>query len=215
MSAQKKPEIERVCSVTEAKNQFNALLNFVQTPDAVAVIESHGRPKGAIISFEELETLRKLLADQIKATERTNLVQSQNFREALEKAMLQYTNNQITSAEMIAQLLELAKWVREANESGKALGLSPEENAFYDALAANGSAKEAMQSDQLRLMARELAEMVKKMPKLDWTQRESVRADLRRKVRRLLAMYGYPPDLSEDATQLVLKQAELSTSVDE
>jgi len=162
-----------------------------------------------------LETLRKLLADQIKATERTNLVQSQNFREALEKAMLQYTNNQITSAEMIAQLLELAKWVREANESGKALGLSPEENAFYDALAANGSAKEAMQSDQLRLMARELAEMVKKMPKLDWTQRESVRADLRRKVRRLLAMYGYPPDLSEDATQLVLKQAELSTSVDE
>ena len=69
-----------------------------------------------------------------------------------------------------------------------------------------------MKSDALRLMARELAEMVKKMPKLDWTQRESVRADLRRKVRRLLAMYGYPPDLSEDATQLVLKQAELSTS---
>ena len=73
------------------------------------------------------------------------------------------------------------------------------------------SAKEVMQSDQLRLMARELAEMVKKMPKLDWTQRESVRADLRRNVRRLLAKYGYPPDLSEDATQLVLKQAELST----
>lgn len=158
-----------------------------------------------------LETLRKLLADQIKASERTNLVQSQNFRQALEKAMLQYTNNQITSAEMIAQLLELARWVREAKESGRALGLSPEENAFYDALAANRSAKEAMQSDQLRLMARELTEMVKKMPKLDWTQRESVRADLRRKVRRLLAMYGYPPDVSEDATQLVLRQAELST----
>jgi type I restriction enzyme R subunit len=68
-----------------------------------------------------------------------------------------------------------------------------------------------MQSDQLRLMARKLAEMIKEMPKLDWTQRESVRADLRRKVRRLLAMYGYPPDLSEDATALVLKQAELST----
>jgi hypothetical protein len=77
--------------------------------------------------------------------------------------------------------------------------------------AENGSAKDVMKSDQLRLMARDLAEMVKKMPKLDWTQRESVRADLRRKVRRLLAMYGYPPDLSEDATQLVLKQAELST----
>jgi hypothetical protein len=75
----------------------------------------------------------------------------------------------------------------------------------------NGSAKEIMKSDTLRLMARELAEMVKRMPKLDWSRRESARADLRRKVRRLLAMYGYPPDLSEDATQLVLKQAALST----
>lgn len=158
-----------------------------------------------------LETLRKLLTDQIKISERTNLVQAQKFREALEKAMLGYTNKQITTAEMIARLMELAKWVREAKQHGQDLGLNTEEVAFYDALAENGSAKEVMQSDQLRLMARELAEMVKKMPKLDWTQRESVRADLRRKVRRLLAMYGYPPDLSEDATQLVLKQAELST----
>lgn len=160
-----------------------------------------------------LETLRKLLADQIKFSERSNLVQAQKFREALEKAMLGYTNKQITTAQMIAQLLELAKWVREAKRHGEDLGLTDEEVAFYDALAENGSAKEVMKSDQLRLMARELAEMIKKMPKLDWTQRESVRADLRRKVRRLLAMYGYPPDLSEEATQLVLKQAELSTEL--
>jgi type I restriction enzyme R subunit len=159
-----------------------------------------------------LETLRKLLTDQIKISERTNLVQAQKFREALEKAMLGYTNKQITTAEMISKLLELAKWVREAKKHGQDLGLSSEETAFYDALAENGSAKEIMKSDQLRLMARELAEMVKIMPKLDWTQQESVRADLRRKVRRLLAMYGYPPDLSEDATQLVLKQAELTTT---
>jgi type I restriction enzyme R subunit len=158
-----------------------------------------------------LETLRKLLNDQIKISERTNLVQAQKFREALEKAMLGYTNKQISTAQMIAQLLDLAKWVREAKRHGEELGLSNEETAFYDALAENGSAKEVMKSDQLRLMARALAELVKKMPKLDWTQRESVRADLRRKVRRLLAMYGYPPDLAEDATQLVLKQAELST----
>jgi type I restriction enzyme, R subunit len=158
-----------------------------------------------------LETLRKLLTDQIKISERSNLVQAQKFREALEKAMLGYTNKQITTAEMIAQLIELAKWVREAKKHGQQLGLGEEEIAFYDALAENGSAKEVMKSDTLRLMARELAEMVKKMPKLDWTQRESVRADLRRKVRRLLAMYGYPPDLSEGATSLVLKQAELST----
>lgn len=122
-----------------------------------------------------------------------------------------HCDKQITTAQMIATLLDMARWVRDMKNRGHDLGLTTEEISFYDALAENGSAKEAMKSDTLRLMARELAEMVKKMPKLDWTQRESVRADLRRKVRRLLAMYGYPPDLSEGATQLVLRQAELST----
>lgn len=158
-----------------------------------------------------LETLRKLLTDQIRVTERSNLVQSKKFREALEDAMLRYTNKAITTAEMISRLLDLAKHLRAAQRHGQAIGLSDEETAFYDALAENGSAKSIMKSDTLRLMARELAEMVKKMPKLDWTERESVRATLRRNVRRMLAKYGYPPDLSEDATQLVLRQAELST----
>lgn len=159
-----------------------------------------------------LETLRKLLNDQIRISERTNLVQSRKFREALEDAMVRYTNKAISTAEIIARLIELAQHFREAQRHGEQLGLSQEETAFYDALAENGSAKEVMKSDQLRLMARELAEAVKQMPKLDWTQRESVRADLRRQVRRLLAKYGYPPDLSEDATQLVLKQAEVSSN---
>ena len=158
-----------------------------------------------------LETLRKLLTDQIRVSERSNLVQSKKFRLALENAMVRYTNKAITTAEVITYLLDLAKHLREAQRQGQELGMTTEESAFYDALAENGSAKEAMKSDTLRLMARELAEMVKKMPKLDWAQRESVRAGLRRTVRRLLAKYGYPPDLSEDATQLVLRQAELST----
>jgi type I restriction enzyme R subunit len=159
-----------------------------------------------------LETLRKLLNDQIRVTERSNLVQSRKFREALEDAMLSYTNKAISTAEMISRLIDLAKSLREAQRHGEELGLSGEETAFYDALAENESARDAMQSDTLRLMARELTEMVKKMPKLDWTQRESVRATLRRNVRRLLAKYGYPPDLAEGATQLVLRQAELSTA---
>ena len=158
-----------------------------------------------------LETLRKLLNDQIRVTERTNLVQSKKFREALEDALLRYTNKAITTAEMITRLIDLAKHLRDVQQHGEELGLSSEEVAFYDALAENESAREAMESDKLRLMARELTEMVKKMPKLDWTERESVRAGLRRSVRRLLAKYGYPPDLAEGATQLVLKQAELST----
>lgn len=158
-----------------------------------------------------LETLRKLLADQIRTSERTNIVQSRRFREALEDAMVRYTNKAITTAEMIARLIGLAKELREARRHGQELGLGAEEVAFYDALAENGSAREVMQSDTLRLMARELTEMVRRMPKLDWTERESVKADLRRGVRRLLAKYGYPPDLAEGATQLVLRQAELST----
>ena len=170
---------------------------------------------GRVAALEQknlaLETLRKLLNDQIRITERTNIVQSRKFREALEDAMLRYTNRAITAAEMIVQLIDLAKSLREAQSHGDDLGLNREETAFYDALAENESAKEAMESDTLRLMARELTEMVKKMPKLDWTQRESVRATLRRNVRRLLARYGYPPDLAEGATQLVLRQAELST----
>ena len=158
-----------------------------------------------------LETLRKLLTDQMRVSERSNLVQSKKFHVALEDAMVRYTNKAITTAEVITYLLDLAKHLREAQRQGQELGMTTEESAFYDALAENGSAREAMKSDTLRLMARELAEMVKKMPKLDWAQRESVRAGLRRTVRRLLAKYGYPPDLSEDATQLVLRQAELST----
>ena len=170
---------------------------------------------GRVAALEQknlaLETLRKLLNDQIRITERTNIVQSRKFREALEDAMLRYTNRAITTAEMISRLIDLARSLRDAQRHGEKLGLSHEEVAFYDALAENKSAREAMQSDTLRLMARKLTEMVKDMPKLDWTQRESVRARLRRNVRRLLAKYGYPPDLAEDATRLVLRQAELST----
>ena len=170
---------------------------------------------GRVAALEQknlaLETLRKLLSDQIRSTERTNLVQSKKLREALEDAMLRYTNKAISTAEMISRLIDLAKHLRGARSHGQDLGLSSEETAFYDALAENGSAREVMKSDTLRLMARELTEMVKKMPKLDWTERESVRASLRRNVRRLLAKYGYPPDLADGATQLVLRQAELLT----
>ena len=169
---------------------------------------------GRVAALEQknlaLETLRKLLNDQIRITERTNIVQSRKFREALEDAMLRYTNRAITVAEMIAQLIDLAKSLREAQSHGEELGLNREETAFYDALAENESARDAMQNDTLCLMARELTEMLRKLPKLGWAQRESVRANLRRNVRRLLARYDYPPDLAEDATQLVSRQAELS-----
>lgn len=156
-----------------------------------------------------LETLRKLLNDQIRSRERVNIVQSRGFREALESVLTRYTNRAITTAQVIDELIGLARVIREAVHRGEKSGLSEEEVAFYDALADNASAREVIQDDTLKLIARELAERIKAKASLDWTQRETVRADMRRTVRRLLTKYGYPPDAQETATQLVIRQAEL------
>jgi type I restriction enzyme R subunit len=156
-----------------------------------------------------LETLRKLLNDQIRTRERVNIVQSRSFRESLEATLARYTNRAITTAQVVEELIGLARTIREAVRRGEESGLTEAEVAFYDALADNSSAREVMQDDTLKLIARELAERIKAKASLDWTQRETVRADMRRTVRRLLSKYGYPPDAQEAATQLVIRQAEL------
>jgi len=156
-----------------------------------------------------METLRKLLSDEIASRERTNIVQSRSFREALEAVILQYTNRAITAAEVVEELIGLARVIRAAAHRGEETGLTDEELAFYDALAENESAREVMQDDTLKVIAQELADRIRSKASLDWTQREAVRADMRRTVRRLLARYGYPPDAQEGATQLVIRQAEL------
>lgn len=158
-----------------------------------------------------LETLRKLLNDQIRSRERVNIVQSRTFRESLESILTQYTNRAITTAQVIDELIGLAREIRESVKRGEESGLREDEIAFYDALADNESAREVLQDDTLRLIARELSDRIKTKAKtaIDWTLRESVRADMRRTVRRLLSKYGYPPDAQETATQLVIRQAEL------
>lgn len=156
-----------------------------------------------------LETLRKLLNDQIRSRERVNIVQSRGFRESLEATLTRYNNRALTTAQVIEELIGLAQAIREAVQKGEESGLNEDEVAFYDALADNESAREVLQDDTLKLIARELAERIKSKASLDWTQRETVRADMRRTVRRLLTKYGYPPDAQESATQLVIRQAEL------
>jgi type I restriction enzyme, R subunit len=156
-----------------------------------------------------LETLRKLLNDQIRSRERVNIVQSRTFRESLESVLTRYTNRAITTAQVIEELIGLARAIREAVHRGEKSGLTEQEAAFYDALAENESAREVMQDATLKMIARELADRIKAKASLDWTQRETVRADMRRTVRRLLAKYGYPPVAQEAATQLVIRQAEL------
>jgi type I restriction enzyme R subunit len=109
----------------------------------------------------------------------------------------------------VEELIGLARTIREAVHRGEESGLTEAEVSFYDALADNASAREVMQDDTVKLIARELADRIKVKASLDWTQRETVRADMRRTVRRLLSKYGYPPDAQEAATQLVIRQAEL------
>jgi type I restriction enzyme R subunit len=156
-----------------------------------------------------IELLHKLLNDEIKLRARSNLVQARSFAEMLEQAVRAYQNRAIESAQVIEELIALAKEIREANRRGEQMGLSEEEIAFYDALETNDSAVKVLGDDTLRAIARELVETVRNNVSIDWTVRESVRARLRVMVKRVLRKHGYPPDKQEKATQTVLEQAEL------
>lgn len=156
-----------------------------------------------------LELLKKLLNDEIKSIQRSSVVQSQRFSEKLEESITRYHNRAIETAQVIEALIELAKEMRASIERGEELGLSKDELAFYDALADNASAMEVLGDEQLRLIAREVAVTVRNNTSIDWTIRESAQANLRRYVRRVLHQFGYPPDMTEGAIQLVIQQAEV------
>jgi type I restriction enzyme R subunit len=127
----------------------------------------------------------------------------------LEKTIKRYHSKNIETAQVIEELIELAKKVREAHLRGEELNLTEEELAFYDALEVNDSAVKVLGDEVLKTLARELVETVRRNATIDWTVRESARAKLRTMVRRLLRKYGYPPDKQEKATLTVLEQAEL------
>ncbi|MBK9262327.1 MAG: type I restriction endonuclease subunit R [Polyangiaceae bacterium] len=156
-----------------------------------------------------VELLRKLLAGEVKARSRHNLVQARSFAELLEKSLRRYQSRAIESAQVIEELIDLAKQMREAQKRGEKLGLNQEELAFYDALEVNDSAVKVLGDDALREIARELVDAVRKNVTIDWTEKESVRAKLRVLVKRILRKRGYPPDKQESATNTVLAQAAL------
>lgn len=156
-----------------------------------------------------LEALKKLLNGEIASRSRTNLVESRAFSNRLEDAVARYHAGAISAVEMIQELIALAKDMQAARARGEEQGLSPEEIAFYDALAENQSAVEAMGDEKLRLIAHELLEQLRGNVTVDWHQRESARARMRVLVKRILKKYGYPPDLADEAVQTVLAQAEI------
>ena len=156
-----------------------------------------------------LELLKKILNDEIRSRSKTNLVRSKALLEMLETAIKKYQNNLLSTAEIIQELIELARKIKASDQRGAKLGLSEDELAFYDALEINDSAVQVLGDEQLRLIAREIAEKVKANATIDWTIRESARAKLMVLVRRTLNKYGYPPDKQQKAIDTVLKQAEL------
>jgi len=155
------------------------------------------------------ELLEKLLKDELKVRSKRNLVQSQIFSEKLKKTLNAYHNRAISTMQVIEELIKLAKDLDAATKRGEDLGLTEDEVAFYDALAANESAVQAMGDDKLKLIAAELITQVKKSVTIDWTLRESARAKIKVMVKRILNKHGYPPDLQEEAVKTVLAQAEL------
>jgi type I restriction enzyme R subunit len=159
-----------------------------------------------------VELLRKLLNDEVKARSRQNLVQSRSFAELLEKSIRRYQARAIEAAQIIEELIQLAKELREAGRRGEKLDLTTDELAFYDALEVNDSAVKVLGDETLKLISRELVETVRRNVTIDWTVRESVRAKLRVIVKRILRKHGYPPDKQDAATQTVLQQAELLSS---
>jgi type I restriction enzyme R subunit len=156
-----------------------------------------------------VELLRKLLNDEVKARSKHNLVQARSFADLLEKFVRRYQNRAIEAAQVIEELIELAKEMRAAQKRGEELGLTSDELAFYDALEVSDAAVKVLGDETLRTIARELVDTVKHNVTIDWTVKESIRAKLRAIVKRILRKYGYPPDKQEAATNTVLQQAEL------
>ena len=156
-----------------------------------------------------VELLQKLLKGELSARRRKNIVQARSFAEMLEQTLRRYQNRAVETAQVIEELIHLARELREANARGEKLGLGEDELAFYDALETNDSAVQVLGDETLRTIARELVEIVRNNVTIDWTLRENVRAHLRRLVKRILRKYGYPPDKQEKATRTVLEQAEV------
>jgi len=156
-----------------------------------------------------VELLRKLLSGEIKTRSRKNVVQARSFMEMLEEAIRRYQTRTIEAAQVIEELVDLARKMREANARGELLDMTEDELSFYDALETNDSAVKILGDETLRSIARELVVAVQNNVKIDWTMRENVRAGLRVIVKRMLRKHGYPPDKQEKATQTVLEQAEV------
>ncbi|MBN2037229.1 MAG: type I restriction endonuclease subunit R [Chitinispirillaceae bacterium] len=182
----------------------------IKTPDiSILSDEFLDEIKGMKQKNLAVELLRKLLNDEIKLRSRKNLIQSKSFAEMLEKSIAKLQKRTIEATQVILELIDLAKQMREAHKRGDDLKMTEDELAFYDALEVNDSAVKVLGDETLRIIAQELVRRVRENVSIDWTVKESVRAKIRLIVKKILNKYGYPPDKQEKATQTVLQQAEM------
>lgn len=212
----------RKLSFKEINEQINAMLGQSIRSDGVinlfsdknegfslfdpAFLEEVGKMKEKNLAAE---LLRKLLSEQIATYRRTNLVQAEKFSERMQSIMNAYRNGQLTNAEVIEELRKMAADISKAHQKGNALGLSPEELSFYDAITKPEAVKDFFTNEQLREMTKELTDTLRKSRTIDWQKKDSARAKMRSMVKRLLRKYKYPPEGLEDAIKTVIAQCEM------
>jgi type I restriction enzyme R subunit len=202
---------ERINELLKASIKSEGVVNVFEKLPEFSIFDKDYLEKIKKMDQKNLaaEMLQKLLDDQIKGYQRTNLVKSQLFSEKMEELMRKYRNALITNAEVIEELLKMAGEIRQAHEDGNELGLSDEEQAFYDAITKPENIKDFYTNDKLKEMVHELTEELRKSRTIDWQLKESARAAMRSKVKRLLKRYKYPPEGQEKALEYVIRQAEL------
>jgi type I restriction enzyme R subunit len=217
ISAQKKNDEQRDAAIRQIINQAVVSESVVDIFDAVGL----EKPNIGLLDEEfmlqvknlpernlAVELLERLLEGEIKSKFATNVVQQKKFSDLLSNVITRYQNRSIETAQVMEELVEMAKKFKAAASRGEQLGLTDDEVKFYDALANNESAVKELSDETLKKIAHELTENLRKNITVDWSQRESVRASLRLMVKRVLRKYKYPPDMADAAVELVLEQAE-------
>ena len=210
-SAERDLAVQQIVSRAVVSTEIIDILKAagVETPDiSILSDEFLAEIEGMERKNLAMEALRKLINGEIRSRSRVNVVQTRAFSDRFEEAIARYHTSAITTAEVLQELIKLAKDIRAAHRRGEEEGLSEEEISFYDALAQNESAVEVMGNDQLRVIAHELLSNLKSNASVDWQHRATARARMRVLVKHILRKYGYPPDLQDAAVQTVLQQAE-------
>ena len=207
----KKKINERISELLSQSVKSNGIINLFSDIKAefslfdAAFLEEISKMKEKNIA---VELLKKLLAERIHVYQHSNLVQSQKFSEMLNMTLSNYLKGMLTNEEVIEELLKMAKEIAAAENQANELGLSKEEKAFYDALTRPRAVQDFYTNDQLVEMTRELTDALRKNRTIDWQQKESARAGMRRLIKRLLKKYKYPPEEEQNALDIVLKQCE-------